>query len=99
MVRPTSTSPSTAMCEGGCAASSDAKPNEKAGLEVSINADGPILTSPRLACSPYDKRTLRLADLLESNPPTGGPDAGNPPVRLGGRGKAHLCPSPYLSPG
>jgi hypothetical protein len=54
------------MCEGGCAASSDAKPNEKAGLEVSINADGPILTSPRLACSPYDKRTLRLADLLES---------------------------------
>jgi FGGY family of carbohydrate kinases, C-terminal domain len=27
------------------------------------------------------------------------PDAGNLPVRFGGRGKAYLCPYPYLSPG
>ena len=42
---------------------------------------------------------MRLADLLESSPPTGEPDAGNLPVRFGGRGKAQFCPYPYLSPG
>jgi len=41
-----------AKCEGGCAASSDIKANEKAGLELSINTDGQIPTSPRLACFP-----------------------------------------------
>ena len=40
-----------------------------------------------------------LADLLWSQPPTGEPDAGNLPVRFGGRGEADLCPYPYLSTG
>jgi hypothetical protein len=35
------------------------------------------------------------ADLIESKLPTGEPDAGDRPVRFGGRGKVSLCPYPY----
>src|ERR1700719_563980 len=41
---------------------------------------------------------VRHADLPESYPPTGEPDAGELPVRFGGRGKADLCPYPYRNP-
>jgi hypothetical protein len=36
--------------------------------------------------------------LIEVKPPTGDPDAGNPPVRFGGRGDANQCivPTPIM---
>ena len=38
---------------------------------------------------------MRLADLVESQPPTGEPGAGDPPARFGGRGDLNLRPYPY----
>src|ERR1700730_17934419 len=39
-----------------------------------------------------------LVRTLLGGPPTGEPDAGDLPVRFGGRGKAYLCPYPYRHP-
>jgi len=43
-----------------------------------------------------EEPTHASTNLLWSSPPTGEPDAGNPPVRFGGRGKA-IFPYPYFS--
>jgi hypothetical protein len=55
IVRPMSTRQSMATYEGGCAASSGTRENEKAGQGHSITTDGPIATSPR-----YTWRNLKL---------------------------------------
>src|ERR1700756_4245434 len=60
-------------------------PNGAADAVRTISA-GQMPTSTKWACFLKDKPPLGLADLLESNPPTGERDAGAPPVRFGGRG-------------
>ena len=50
-----------------------------------INA-GPMLSLPRRGCSLLHKPMRRCVNPLGGEPLTGEPDAGNPPVRFGGRG-------------
>src|SRR5215208_5927992 len=55
--------------------------------EVERGREGSLLC---VGCSPKSQPTNRPSILSEVNPPTGEPDAGDPPVRFGGRGGREL---------
>src|SRR5205809_2070147 len=56
------------------------------GAEGAIINAGPMLSLPRRGCSLLHKPMRRCVNPLGGEPLTGEPDAGNPPVRFGGRG-------------
>ena len=58
-----------------------------------INA-GPMLSSPIWDCSRWPQPGSWRFNPLGGEPPTGEPDAGDPPVRFGGRGSRKALPTP-----
>ena len=56
---------------------------------------GPTRTLPSKGTSPWKPPLRRRVNPLGVRPSTGEPDAGNPPVRFGGRGDRHQLGLPY----
>src|SRR5439155_9187897 len=64
------------------------------GAEGAIISAGPMLSLPRRGCSLLHKPRRRCVNPLGGEPLTGEPDAGNPPVRFGGREERIQSPLP-----
>src|ERR1700675_2213049 len=60
--------------------------SDVAGVGGVIISAGPMLSLPRRGCSLLHMRLRRCVNPLGGELPTGEPDAGDPPVRFGGRG-------------
>ena len=80
---------------GDCAPSCGNAGKEKAGAAEQTTNDGRTNTFMLWDCSHFNRLGEQQSSPLGGKAPTGEPDAGDPPVRLGGRGEANqVLPTP-----
>src|SRR5215208_6832003 len=83
-------------CACDCGASSAIGSENAAGVFDSPISDGLVASSQHRGCFPWCTPMMLLVSPLRGDSSTGEPDAGDPPVRFGGRGERNqsFLPTP-----